>query len=208
MPRKAPNQVIEHRISLSNFEREQILSQLEKQRENQLYASGISSAGAVLGGGALLWGIGLYFGINIYDRAKGNIQDFVDNTSTYISDILTQVTGGLTPREQEFFRRAFDALDEEIRKLNRQEELDDSAIAGTVALMRQGDLTYEEGKAILDKVKESQDITFARRQEIVNARAKLRQLQTDAQKGWLESMFDLVDGDGYDLAKAILALTP
>lgn len=208
MPRKAPNQVIEHRISFSNFERDQILSQLEKQRENRLYASGIASAGAVLGGGALLWGIGLYFGINLYDKAKDNLQDFVDNSSTYISDILTQVTGGLTPREQEFFRRAFDKLDEEIRKLNRQEALDDSAIAGTVALMRQGDLTYEEGKAILDKVAESQDQTTAMRQEIVNARAHLRQLQSDAQKGWLDAIFDMVDGDGYDLAKAIIAVTP
>jgi len=207
MPRKAPNQVIEHRLSFSNFEREQILNQLSLNRDNQLFTSGINSVGSILGGGALLWGIGLYFGLDLLTKGKDSIQNFVDKSSTYISDILTEVTGGLTPREQEFFRRAFDKLDEEIRKLNRQETLDDSAIAGTVALMRQGDLSYDEGKAILDQVKLSQDQTADTRAQIVSARARLRQLQSNAQKGWLDSMFDMVNGNGYDLAKAILAIT-
>ena len=161
-----------------------------------------------MGSGALLWGIGLYFGYNLFDKAKDGVQGFVDNTSTYIADILTEVTGGLTAREREFFRRAFNSLDKEIRKLNRQETLDDSAIAGTVALMRQGDLTYDEGKAILDKVKESQEETMAMRSEIVNARRRLLALQADANKGWLESMFDLAQGNAIDLARAINSLTP
>ena len=207
MPRKAPNQVIEHRISLSNFEREQLINQLTLSRDNRLYASGINSVGSILGGGALLWGIGLYFGLNLLDKGKDTVQNFVDRSSTYISDILTEVTGGLTPREQEFFRKAFNKLDEEIRKLNRQETLDDSAIAGTVALMRQGDLSYDEGKAILDQVKLSQDQTAETRAQIVGARARLRQLQTNADKGWLESMFDMVNGDGIDLARAIIAVS-
>jgi len=206
MPRKAPNQVIEHRISLSNFEREQLLKQFELQRENALYTSGIKSAGSVLGSGALLWGIGLYFGYNLFDKAKENLEGWVDKTSTYIADILTEVTGGLTPREQEFFKRAFDKLDEEIRKLNRQESLDDSAIAGTVALMRQGDLSYEEGKAILDKVKESQNETDALRVEIVNARRRLLALQAQADKGWLDAVWDLAEGNAIDLARAITSL--
>lgn len=205
MPRKAPNQVIEHRISLSNFEREQILKQLALNRENALFTSGINSAGTILGSGALLWGIGLYFGYNLFDKAKDGVQGWVDKTSTYISDILTEVTGGLTPREREFFRNAFDALDEEIRKLNRQETLDDSAIAGTVALMRQGDLTYEEGKAILDKVKESQEETMAMRTTIVEARRKLLALQAEANKGWLDAIYDL-PANPIDLARAINAL--
>jgi len=207
MPRKAPSQVIEHRISLSNFEREQLINQLTLSRDNRLYASGINSVGSILGGGALLWGIGLYFGFNLLDKGKDTVQNFVDRSSTYISDILTEVTGGLTPREQEFFRKAFDKLDEEIRKLNRQETLDDSAIAGTVALMRQGDLSYDEGKAILDQVKLSQEQTAETRAQIVGARARLRQLQTNADKGWLDSMFDMVNGNGIDLARAIIAVS-
>lgn len=206
MPRKAPNQVIEHRISLSNFEREQLLQQLEKNRENRLYSSGISSAGAVLGSGALLWGIGLYFGYNLFDKAKDSVQDWVDTTSTYIADILTEVTGGLTEREREFFRKAFDALDEEIRKLNRQEQLDDSAIAGTVALMRSGELTYAEGKAILDTVAISQEQTAALRVEITAARRRLLALQSQADKGWLDAMWDLAEGNAIDLARAIRSL--
>ena len=203
MPRKAPNQVVEHRISFSNFERQQIIEQLEKQRDNQLLTSGIQGAGSIIGSGALLWGIGLYFGYNLVSKAKENIQDFVDSSSTYIADILTEVTGGLTADEREFFRKAFDSLDEEIRKLNRQEELDDSAIAGTVALMRQGDLTYEEGKAILDKVAESQAETAEIRAQIVLARSRLRQLQARESKGWIPSITGVT---GIDLAIAIIRI--
>lgn len=203
MPRKAPNQVVEHRISFSNFERQQIIEQLEKQRDNQLLTSGIQGAGSIIGSGALLWGIGLYFGYNLVSKAKENIQDFVDNSSTYIADILTEVTGGLTADEREFFRKAFDSLDEEIRKLNRQEELDDSAIAGTVALMRQGDLTYDEGKAILDKVAESQAETAEIRAQIVLARSRLRQLQARESKGWIPSITGVT---GIDLAIAIIRI--
>jgi hypothetical protein len=206
MPRKAPNQVVEHRISLSNFEREQLLKQLELQRENALYTSGIKSAGTILGSGALLWGIGLYFGYNLFDRTKDGIQDWVDKTSSYLSDILTEVTGGLTPEEREFFRVAFDTLDEEIKKLNRQEALDDSATAGTIALMRQGDLSYEEGQAILDKIKESEEQTVAMRFEIRKARNRLLALQSEANKGWVDSVKHFLGGQALDLARAINSL--
>jgi len=51
MPRKAPDGkgVIEHRITLGNFERQQILDQLEKQRDNKLITAGISQIGAIAG---------------------------------------------------------------------------------------------------------------------------------------------------------------
>ena len=73
MPRKAPDQVIEHRIALSNFERTQLLEQIEKNRENKLYQAGLSQVGSVLGSGVLLWGIGAYLGYGIFSSAYNKV---------------------------------------------------------------------------------------------------------------------------------------
>ena len=82
MPRKAPDQVIEHRIALSNFERTQLLEQIEKNRENKLYQAGLSQVGSVLGSGVLLWGIGAYLGYGIFSSAYNKVSDIVNATSS------------------------------------------------------------------------------------------------------------------------------
>ena len=88
MPRKAPDKVIEHRISLSNFERTQILEQIEKSRENSLIKSGINQIGGIAGSGVLLYAVGAYFGIGLFSSAYDKVTDFVNNTSSSLADFL------------------------------------------------------------------------------------------------------------------------
>jgi len=88
MPRKAPDKVIEHRISLSNFERTQIIEQIEKSRENSLIKSGINQIGGIAGSGVLLYAVGAYFGIGLFSSAYDKVTDFVNNTSSSLADFL------------------------------------------------------------------------------------------------------------------------
>ena len=88
MPRKAPDQVIEHRISLSNFERQQIIDQLEKQRDNKLISAGINQVGAIAGSSLLLYGVLAYLGIDLLGKAKDGILDFIDDSSTALADFV------------------------------------------------------------------------------------------------------------------------
>lgn len=88
MPRKAPDKVIEHRISLSNYERDRVDQLLRLHRNNSITRNVTNGVGVVglpmLGVAALIW-------------AGFSLTDLVDRTKTWaqkvadpISDYLTQ----------------------------------------------------------------------------------------------------------------------
>jgi hypothetical protein len=132
LPRKAPTQVIEHRISLSNFERQQLLDQLEKHRENRLYSSGISQVGGVLGSGVLLYGLAGYFGFSLLGKGK----ETFDNVTNTLSDYLFNwLSGGnvADPVKEARFASAFDRLDEAILVHN---ELNATATAELIGIRK------------------------------------------------------------------------
>ena len=82
MPRKAPTQVIEHRMSLSNFERQQLEEMIDAYRKAKFaenipnYMLGI--AGIAVGGGALFAAHALWVFVNNLpiDEAKSWVQVF------------------------------------------------------------------------------------------------------------------------------------
>jgi len=185
MPRKAPKEVIEHRISLSNFERDLLKETILEQRENSLYVAGINQIGQIAGSGVLLYGLGLYFGISLFSSAKEKVDEFIDTTSTAASTVLTEIFGGLTPEEAAWYGDKFDLLDERIRQLNRKETFDNFGIQGATSQMASGEISYDEGKAILDKIALSQEETENERKSIQGARAKLKRLQAQSDQGYI-----------------------
>lgn len=114
MPRKAPDKVIEHRISLSNFERAQIIEQLQLNRDSTIINSGIAQVGTLIGSGVLLYGIAGYLGINLISKGKDLFDDVTKTMSDYLFDALTSGMPNADPVKEARFANAFDRLDEAI----------------------------------------------------------------------------------------------
>lgn len=133
MPRKAPDKVIEHRIALSNFERAQIIEQLELSRTNAMITSGINQVGTVLGSGVLLYGLATYFGLNLFSAGKDTFDKVTNTLSDYLFDAFTMGKAPADPVKEARFASAFDRLDEAIIV---QRELDRQASAELMGLRR------------------------------------------------------------------------
>ena len=129
MPRKAPDGkgVIEHRITLGNFERSTLLEQLKLQRENKLYASTIAQAGTIVGSGVLLWGIAGYLGINVLAKGREKFDDVTSSLSDLLFDLLKPANSA-DPIKEERFSNAFDRLDEAIIFHRNLDEANSTAI--------------------------------------------------------------------------------
>lgn len=158
MPRKAPDQVIEHRIALSNFERTQLLEQIEKNRENKLYQAGLSQVGSVLGSGVLLWGIGAYLGYGIFSSAFNKVSDVVNATSSGLADFLNpQGQGNYSDDEAYRVSQAFNSLDRGIVAHRNAEQANSAASAGAIARLRNGDITLDEFRVIINELSSEAD---------------------------------------------------
>jgi hypothetical protein len=86
MPRKPPTEVIEHRISLSDFERRELKQYIDAQQVN----AGFSAVGTLLNG--ISWpllGVAalLYVGFSL-DDIIDDTKDFIDNQSTKLTSYL------------------------------------------------------------------------------------------------------------------------
>lgn len=155
MPRKAPDQVIEHRISLSNFERTQLTQQIEKQRENALYKAGVSQIGSVLGSGVLLWGIGAYLGYGLFSTAYDKVSNFVNNTSSGLADFLNPAgVGNYSDAEAGRVTNVFNVLDVGIVEHRDMERANAAAINGQVKLLQEGEIEYSEFMVAYYELKE------------------------------------------------------
>lgn len=180
MPRKAPDQVIEHRISLSNFERSQIIEQLEKQRENKLFASGINQVGAIAGSSLLLYGVGLYLGINLIKDAKDWVYDFIDDASTGLADFAGDILNPAIPNtaEAEAIRSFYDRIDEAKVYHRNQERLNAIALNALVSRLRVGDISLDE--------------FTVQAQPIRNEGAELDQLRTDIMQTYRHGRYFII----------------
>lgn len=188
MPRKAPKEVIEHRITLGNFERDLVTKELADSKENKMYVAGINQVGQIAGSGVLLWGLAAYFGYNLIDEATDKVKAWINTTSTGLANGYSQVFGGLTASEAAWIAELNEQLNARVRELNRLEQLDEVAITGATAQLRAGVITYDMWKGILDAVGEiPKPEQLAERQAIVNARAKLARAKAIMGESWLEN---------------------
>lgn len=70
MPRKAPDQVIEHRLSFSNKERDALQDMIEKSQKNHQIRSASLAIPGILGGTGILWAaIGLGASLGMWSMA-------------------------------------------------------------------------------------------------------------------------------------------
>lgn len=197
MPRKAPDQVIEHRISLSNFEREKIIEELTRQRENRLYAAGINQIAGIAGSSALLYGLALYFGIDLVS----NIKEWIDNTSSDLADLLTGGNLPFSGEEAAAIISAFDRLDEAIRYHRTAERANSAASQGAITRLKNGEISLDEFKVIIDQLSAEADELDQLRNDILTVRATVKRLRglrasniIDALPAWLaiENWRDLI----------------
>lgn len=192
MPRKAPEQVIEHRISFSNFERTQIIKQIEKNRENNLFSAGINQVGAIAGSGVLLWAAAAYFGFNLVSEVKDKVDGFINRSSSGLADTWMMAFGGLTSKEARFISKNNELLNQRVLELNAREQAKEEQIRTVNMSVINGHMTFQEAKTILDEIGEvpSQE-TIEERQSIVDARARLAQMKEEFGEG---AFNDIIDG--------------
>lgn len=181
MPRKAPDKVIEHRISLSNFERQQIIDQLQKSRDNQLIASGINQVGAIAGSSLLLYGVLAWLGIDMFKRVKDGVFDFIDDASTNLADFVTkEFLDGIPPNTEEAraIRSFYDRIDEAKLYHRQEERLQSIALEALVGQLRAGELTIDQFKT--------------RAQPIRDEMAQLDQLRIDIMEAYAHGRYFIV----------------
>ena len=202
MPRKAPDQVIEHRIALSNFERTQLLEQIEKNRENKLYQAGLSQVGSVLGSGVLLWGIGAYLGYGIFSSAYNKVSDFVNVTSSGLADFLNPAGQGNYSDEEAYrVSQAFNSLDRGIVAHRNAEQANSAASAGAIARLRNGEITLDEFRVIISELSDEADQLDQLRIDLIYSRNVVTYIRNEfnADRGGIPAWFD---SDYLDLIEA------
>lgn len=212
MPRKAPDKVIEHRISLSNFERTQILEQIEKNRENALIKSGISQIGSVAGSGVLLYAVGAYFGIGLFSSMYDKVKDVVNSASYNLADFFNpEGVGNYTDDEAFRVTNVFNVLDVGIAEHRTLERANTAAIQGQIALLQAGTITFPEFKVQFDLLKIESEALDVLRLDLVRTRNVVTFIRNEFNydRGSIPSWFsatqytDLIEAaKGYDLSMA------
>jgi hypothetical protein len=178
MPRKAPEKVIEHRISLSNFERDLLTRTIQQDRENRLYVAGVNQIGQIAGSSVLLYGLMAYFGYNLLGEAKNVITDFIDNSSSGLADVVGGWAGiPFATDEANAIRNANDRIDEAIVYEREQLRLNDVAGQALIMQLKDGEIDYatfrEEMYAITDRNDQLEQLT----KDIAFAKAQVRVVQ-------------------------------
>ena len=171
MPRKAPDQVIEHRISLSNFERQQIIDQLEKSRDNKVITSAVSQVGAIAGSSLLLYGVMAYLGIDLLKKGKDWLTDFIDDSSTAMADFVGEALNPAIPTtaEAQAIRSFYDRIDEAKVYHREQERLNSIALNALVTQLRNGDINMNEFTAQAQPLRDEIDELDQLRVDILTA---------------------------------------
>ena len=191
IPRKAPKEVIEHRVTFGNFERDLIVKELAASNENKMKVAGINQVGQIAGSGVLLWGLAAYFGYNLVSELKDKVNNFVDSSSTGLANMWMQAFGGLTAKEAQWVSRMNDLLNQRVIELNAREAAKDEQIRTVNMSVINGHMTFQEAKMILDEIGEVPSAeTLEERQAIVDARAKLATIKASMNESQFENLID------------------
>jgi len=212
MPRKSPDQVIEHRISLSNFERTKLLEQIEKSREISLINSGINQIGGIAGSGVLLYAVGAYFGIGLFSTTYDKIRDVVNSTSSIFADFLNPAgVGNYSDEDAARVTNAFNVIDVGIADHRTLERANSAAIQGQIAKLQAGDITFQDFKGQFDLLKIEAETLDILRLDLVRTRNVVTFIRNEFNydrgsiPAWFNSMnyTDLIEAaKGYDLSMA------
>lgn len=191
MPRKAPKEVIEHRVTLGNFERDLLVKELADSKENKLYVAGITQAGQIAGSGVLLWAAAAYFGYNLLEGLKKNIWAFADPISDGLSNMWLQTFGGLTPQEANFISKATASLNERIAELNAKELVKETQLRAIQNGLINGSITFQEQLVLLEQLGPVPSAeTIEERESIEQAKGKLATLKAELNESAFQNLID------------------
>jgi hypothetical protein len=204
MPRKAPENVTEHRLTLGTFERDFIVKQIEIQRENALYKAGINQIGSILGSGVLLYGIAGYLGINLFGAGYDKVSDWVNEKSSQIADFLNPAgVGNYSDDQASRVTRAFNLLDNGIVTHRELEYANTAAIQGQIALLREGSITHDEFMTEFYRLKAEADQLDTLRLELIFARNVVTYIRNEFNYDRLDDIPAWFDSNTYqDLIEA------
>lgn len=149
MPRTKPTSTVEHRISLSTYERQRLEEYLKDSKESKLYVAGISQIGAVAGSGVLLWAAGAWLGISAFEKGKEYIQTFVDSTSTGLADMYNEIIWNgerFTTEEARMTTKVFNTIDAGIAAEKEMFKETNMIISALFKQLENGDLTFDQFK--------------------------------------------------------------
>jgi len=184
MPRKPVEKTVEHRITLGTYERTLLSNAIKSEQKNDLQQSAISASGQVLGSavgsGALLYAVALYLGYSVFDDAKNKVTDFIDWTSTGLSTVLTEVTGGLTANERKWFGARFDELDVLIVANRDRDKAHAQAMDVLLAQAKAGEISFDDFAVKAAIWNTENDLINVDRNDILEARQILLKMQNKA----------------------------
>jgi len=184
MPRKPVEKTVEHRITLGTYERTLLSNAIKSEQKNNLQQSAVASAGTVLGSavgsGALLYAVALYLGYSVFDNVKDGISSFSDKLSTGLSSVLTEVTGGLTEAERNWFGARFDELDVLIVANRTRDQQHAKAIEVLIEQAKTGEITYAEFQTLSAEWNVENQLINQDREDILKARKTLLRMQSRA----------------------------
>ena len=208
MPRKAPDKVIEHRISLSNFERSKIMEELERTRTNKLYSAGISQAGQIVGSGVLLWGIGAYLGFGLFSTGFNKVSDVVNDVSSGLASFLNPAgVGNYSDDEAAAVTNVFNVLDVGIKDERDQRNANGAAGRGLIQRLQNGEIEYAQFKVEFDELKAEEEQLTILRTNLIKTRNVVTYIRNEFNydrgsiPAWFDSMsyLDVIEAaKGYD----------
>ena len=175
MPRTKPTSTVEHRISLSTYERQRLEEYLQDSKESKLYVAGINQIGAIAGSGVLLWAAGAWLGISAFSAGKEYIEKFVDSTSTGLADMYNEIVWGgdrFTTEEATMTKKVFNTIDEGIIAEKEMFMETSKIIDALFRQLQNGQLTLAEFQVLNQENKLEQ----TRLREIQNSLAKAKRL--------------------------------
>jgi len=184
MPRKPVEKTVEHRITLGTYERTLLSNAIKSEQKNDLQQSAVAAGGQVLssavGSGAILYAMALYLGLNVFTEVKDKVTGFIDYTSTGLSSILTEVTGGLTANERKWFGARFDELDVLIVANRDRDKAHAQAMDVLLAQAKTGEITYGDFAVKAALWNEENELINVDRNDILEARQILLKMQNKA----------------------------
>jgi len=184
MPRKPVEKTVEHRITLGTYERTLLSNAIKTEQKNDLQQSAISAGGQVLGSavgsGAILYAVALYMGIEVFGTVKEKVTGFIDYTSTGLSSILTEVTGGLTGDERKWFGARFDELDVLIVANRERDKAHAQAMDVLLAQAKAGEISFDDFAVKAALWNTENELINTDRNDILEARKTLLKMQNKA----------------------------
>jgi len=206
MPRTKPTSTVEHRISLSTYERQRLEEYLKDTKESKLYVAGINQIGAIAGSGVLLWAAGAWLGVSAFTKGKEYIQEFVDSASTGLADMYNEMVWGgerFTTEEARMTTKVFNTIDDGIKAEKQMFRENTQIIQALIKQLENGDLGLADFKVQMDETKLEQNELLAIQMSLAKAKRLAKWYQGNRAKSSTSTLPTWFTTDGWQNLIAI-----